>query len=77
MKGCCLVFKVAFYDKLSLFITMLLYLVSYIREKIIKYDESSYGNLKNIKIEFSRDKTLVDLLFEMKKTLNIKKKTFI
>ncbi len=50
MKGCCLVFKVAFYDKLSLFITMLLYLASYIREKIIKYDESSYGNLKNIKI---------------------------
>ena len=45
MKGCCLVFKVTFYDKLSLFITMLLYLVSYIREKIIKYDESSYGKL--------------------------------
>jgi hypothetical protein len=45
MKGCCFVFKDTFYDKLSLFIAVLLGLASYFREKIIKYDESSYGNL--------------------------------
>ena len=50
MKGCCFVFEDVFYDKLSLFIAVLLDLASYIREKIIKYDKSSYGNLKNIKI---------------------------
>jgi len=50
MKGCCFVFRDTFYDKLSLFIALLLDLVSYIREKIVKYDESSYGNLENIKI---------------------------
>ncbi len=45
--------------------------------KIIKLENSTNKNLKNIKIEFSKDKSLVDRLFEIKNTLKIKKKTFI
>ena len=43
-------FRDTFYDKLSLFIAILLDRATYMREKLMKYSESSYQNLEHIKI---------------------------
>ena len=45
--------------------------------KIIKIDSVSNDHLTNVKIEFSKDKSLLDKLFSMKNSMLIKKKTFI
>jgi hypothetical protein len=46
--------------------------------KIIKIDHTNNKNLgNNVKIEFNKDKSLVDKLFLIKNYMKIKKKTFI
>jgi hypothetical protein len=45
--------------------------------KIIKIDNINKKSLSNVKIEFSKDKCLLDKLFEIKNIMKIKKKTFI
>jgi hypothetical protein len=45
--------------------------------KIIKLDQTQNKLLNNVKIEYSKDVSLLDKLFEMKNTMKIKRKTFI